>query len=1106
MSRRDISYILEKLSLDHRTSLAEKACAYLQAAESNRTIKNHSSHAAICVDIAAKVLGIDVSREALVHISGAANPSTYNSTRQTLSRLLTGESNDTHQKSNDDVTIPSGNVSFRGMRILITNNTIKYLRQLIIRQGSMELEDLVLESLELFFNKWVKALPPAQRSYVVYSDVKWIGAAFWLCAIARSMTVSKNEEIPSTPATPSKGKSKSGAGSGVAAKPAKKIGGRGAKELKESILDTVEHKVTKMELDKTIRLIEQEIGDHLLSLRVSKNGGRDDGASSRGVTPAPLTSTERIPSPSSSVLVDLVIPVRGGASSNGADDQQRKPSVMSSDGQVASAVAGRAGRNRSGANVFETMSTKRQLSNVSMVSDGEGDQAPAATSTKRSLTRTTRQPPIKRTKVDTPPTQLSSADIMGSNTKKGTGKRTLKETAASVLPSSITAPQRRKTGTQTQGMDDMQSVKRSPVAMAKTNLILWSMAEEFLDRARSLCFVATTQPESHPHWRQHHQDLIKSAVKCLVACISVETQAMTQLDKVKSRLRLAQILYEECDNLERCEDEVNNAIPGTESLEIQLRLYDLQMQLYMDSKRFRQAKNTLRMATIEAEKHELHTWVYQFYLTKGKLHFLMDDIAGSLSALGQGAAIAEQRGDFDMKYSLMLSNWDQAMFFLQKLSPHMGLDLYQAPSTGATAPPPPQRPCTSKHLRVYFLVLFIFCMLRSGNVSKALGALSALHSALDETRPRDKDELQGVFKITLESVHYPPTFQNQSHQGEQLPYQPQAATLSLRWMTFSQVYCLTYLLSGLCRKADMTQPMLAQKFLVDGIKIVDRELKANDYASASIFVQNNQRWFSLLMLNMLLHLADVFMIKFEHLAAEETLLKATYWCKVCGKWDMFKWKISLSIGMLMHLSGKVDEALTWYGICMSHQESSHDDPEGYDHKSLALIHAALIYCGDRHFDLLKVKEIQREVKSRYPASTMTPSLICALHILDSWTVEGLIPARQHLQESLRLSTALQNTQLRSLTLLLLGNIYLQTHDDQAEKMLMTGCLHALKTKNQIVASATGSSLKDLYLKTSQGIKASKQAEQNKAVIDAVDQAFQLTLMAPLVTRSTAEHG
>ncbi|KFH73627.1 hypothetical protein MVEG_00842 [Podila verticillata NRRL 6337] len=95
--------------------------------------------------------------------------------------------------------------------------------------------------------------------------------------------------------------------------------------------------------------------------------------------------------------------------------------------------------------------------------------------------------------------------------------------------------------------------------------------------------------------------------------------------------------------------------------------------------------------------------------------------------------------------------------------------------------------------------------------------------------------------------------------------------------------------------------------------------------------------------------------------------------------------------------------------------------------------------------------------------------------------------------------------MRSLTLLLLGNVYLQTHDDQAEKMLVTGYLHALKTKNQIVAAAAGSSLKDLYLKTSQGIRASQQAQQNKVVLDVVDQAFQSTLMAPLVALSKVEH-
>ncbi|KAF9386207.1 hypothetical protein CPC16_007685 [Podila verticillata] len=645
-------------------------------------------------------------------------------------------------------------------------------------------------------------------------------------------------------------------------------------------------------------------------------------------------------------------------------------------------------------------------------------------------------------------------------------------------------------------------MEQSCVAMGKTHLILWAMAEEFIEQARSLCFVATTQPNSQPGWRKRHQNLVTSAIKCLIACVSGESQSMTQLDKAKSRLRLAQILFEETESLERCEDEISkaitmaDAIQGVEALDIQLQLYDLQIQIYMETKRFRQAKNIIRMASAEAAKHELHAWKYQFCLTKAKLHFLMDDLAGSLTTLGEGATIAEKRGDYDVKlafwilggqYSLMLSNWDQAMFFLQKLSPHMGLEQIHIITPNSGNPPEeiPQPSCESRHLRVLFLILFIFCMLRSGNVAKALVALSALQVGLEETRPRDGDDLQGIFKVALRNA-------------QQTSQQVQPMTLSIKWMSFSQVYTLTYLLSGICSKADMTNPAKSQQYLAEGIKVVN-------HASAAIYVRKNQQWFSLLMLNMLLHLADVYLLQFDHASAEETLLRATYWCKVCNVWDTFKWRISLSIGMLMHLGGKLDEALTWYGICMSHVESSHKDPEGYDTKSIALINAAIIYCGDRHFDLQRVKSIQMEVKSRYPSSTMTPNITCALHILDSWTVEGLMLARQHLLESLRLSAALQNTQMRSLTLLLLGNVYLQTHDDQAEKMLVTGYLHALKTKNQIVAAAAGSSLKDLYLKTSQGIRASQQAQQNKVVLDVVDQAFQSTLMAPLVALSKAEH-
>ncbi|KAG0282429.1 hypothetical protein BGZ96_000484 [Linnemannia gamsii] len=628
----------------------------------------------------------------------------------------------------------------------------------------------------------------------------------------------------------------------------------------------------------------------------------------------------------------------------------------------------------------------------------------------------------------------------------------------------------------TQSLTGAPSPEASFVSQGKTHLLLWAMAEEYLEQARSLCFIAATQAGSQPGWRARHEDLILCAIKCLVACVSIESPSMTQLDKAKSRLRLAQVLFEETESLDRSEEEVTKAIiiadsiQGSSALEIQLRLYELQTQIYIATKKFRLAKNTLRIASAEAAKQELHNWTYQFCFLKARVHFMMDDVAGSLTTLNQGAALADQKGDFDIKmafwmvsgqYSLMLSNWDQAMFYLHKMTPHMGiaelLDFTTPTSTPTTttdegAPLAPSSPlaqrtpreldrqqCQSQQLRVFFLILYIFCMIRSGQLEKTLVALTALHGGLDGARPKDTDELQGVFRLFLKNC-IDDSPQGRQNASQQIPPATRPY-ICIRWMTFSQVYCLTYLLSGICSKADMTQPMKAQQFLVEGIKVVDREFTVNDYATSTLYVRRNQRWFSLLLMAMLLHLTDVFLLKFEFDSAQETLLKATYWAQVCGAWDLFKWRISLTIGMMMHLGGRLEEAMDWYNICLSHTESPHQDPEGYEAKTLALISVGFIFSGERYYN---------------------------------------------------------HQRLRSLSLMLLGNFYKEGYDAQAEKMLAAGFAHAAKTCNRIVAVAAGFTLKDLYLQTSRGIKASEQAQRNKAFLDEVDKAFQARVLDPLL--------
>ncbi|KAF9319142.1 hypothetical protein BGZ91_005008 [Linnemannia elongata] len=437
MSRRDIAVILERLTLDHRTSLAEKACAYLQAVESNGAIRNNPSHAAICVDIAADQLSIEVSRQALILLSGAPSHVTYANALQTLTEFLTGSGNKEEQNTG------AGSKSFvtRGiidntrhahMRRLLSSSTASTLRQLAVQYGSMEMDDLVLECLEQFFDVWVRSLVPAQRVHVVYSHEKWMGAAFWLCAMARNMVAPKeaehaNKEKP-------KGSATTAAGAAGSTVKTKKIGGRQGKELKDMIMAAVGHKVQKKELETTIKLIEEKVPDYFVSLMKPSGGAsavKPTAPRKRKVSSNSDTSSggglEVITSGGADTLATQY---NGNGSAPGGDSENKEQSRLSSSRRV----------RQQATDPYQRLGTKRTISNVSQISrssDVEDDDGESP----RQATR----PASKRTKMDVQGgPELSSAGIM--STKKGASRKNLKEVTAASQTASQMLSQRRKTG------------------------------------------------------------------------------------------------------------------------------------------------------------------------------------------------------------------------------------------------------------------------------------------------------------------------------------------------------------------------------------------------------------------------------------------------------------------------------------------------------------------------------------------------------------------------------------------------------------------------------------------------------------------------------------
>ncbi|KAG0282430.1 hypothetical protein BGZ96_000485 [Linnemannia gamsii] len=429
MSRRDISVILERLTLDHRTSLAEKACAYLQAVESNGAIKNNPSHAAICVDIAADQLSIEVSRQALILLSGAPSHVTYANALQTLTEFLTGTGN------KDERSGAAGSKKFviRGindnsrlahMRRLLSSSTASTLRQLAVQYGSMEMDDLVLECLEQFFDVWVRSLVPAQRVHVAYSHEKWMGAAFWLCAMARGMVAPKESKVKDAgDADKDKGKGATEATKAArsTAKP-KKIGGRQGKELKDMIMAAVGHKVQKKELETTIKLIEEKIPDYFVSL-MKPNGGSSN---TKTVTPRKRKVSSNSDTSIGGGVNASATQYRENSSTLGGDSENEEQSVSCSTRRI----------KQQSADPYKRLGTKRQISNVSQISrssdaEDEGESTSQAT-----------RPASKRTKMAGQ--ELSSAGIMSA--KKGGSRKNLNEATAASQAAIQMLSQRRKTG------------------------------------------------------------------------------------------------------------------------------------------------------------------------------------------------------------------------------------------------------------------------------------------------------------------------------------------------------------------------------------------------------------------------------------------------------------------------------------------------------------------------------------------------------------------------------------------------------------------------------------------------------------------------------------
>lgn len=321
----------------------------------------------------------------------------------------------------------SDNIRHAHMRKLLSSPTASTLRQLAVQYGSIEMDDLVLECLEQFFDVWVRSLVPAQRVHVVYSHEKWMGAAFWLCAMARNMVAPKEAEVASKDTA--KGSTTTTAAAGSNVKP-KKIGGRQGKELKDMIMAAVGHKVQKKELETTIKLIEEKVPGYFVSL-MKPSGGT---SVVKSTAPRKRKASSNSDTSSGGGL-EVITP--GGEDTSA---MQRKGSSNAPENEELSEPSSSRRIRQQATDPYQRLGTKRTISNVSQISRSSDVEDEDEESTKQAT-----RPASKRTKMDVQAgPELSSAEIM--STKKAASRKNLKEVTAASQTASQMLNQRRKTG------------------------------------------------------------------------------------------------------------------------------------------------------------------------------------------------------------------------------------------------------------------------------------------------------------------------------------------------------------------------------------------------------------------------------------------------------------------------------------------------------------------------------------------------------------------------------------------------------------------------------------------------------------------------------------
>jgi hypothetical protein len=328
-------------------------------------------------------------------------------------------------------------------------------------------------------------------------------------------------------------------------------------------------------------------------------------------------------------------------------------------------------------------------------------------------------------------------------------------------------------------------------------LVLWKLAEDYFTAARKLAAPALRTHDSSLLHRYH--SLLLAGLKSLFAVLVQDPHTVPLKVEMQTRLRIAEILVHETENIEWAEDLLGKGvlripkIPEFTRLKFAMQL--LQAEI-LGQKGAKAARGHLKTCADEARERGVGDWEYAFLLVRSEGMSANPDvheISQHTALIHTLRTMAQRDAEWEVYELSFLLEIRQALLF-----PLPNVDIEALFMEVETVSQRPERRGLV-HLTLMRMLLHVLYFTSLGKGTAATAKLREYHQFMDTQNVKLDWNDDGKFELTILGGR------------ERLQFQ---------WFSRPESCLFGYLLSGIVYSPDFSTPK-AWNFCMEGIRVAD---------------------------------------------------------------------------------------------------------------------------------------------------------------------------------------------------------------------------------------------------------------------------------------------